>query len=223
VTAKRDEIPPPSVTVFEAEVEQLRRDLRLFLKLEAARDAEPVALEVPFGFGETDPEEPLSKAEPVLISIGGDTIRLRGRIDRIDRLPDGTYEVTDYKTGRIYRDNFKTDFGKGVVLQHALYAETARQMLGPVAQVSASSYWFCTERSWGERVTKSATLDVKVPLRHLAEAISAGAFLRGGDEAGCRFCDYRHACSPQEVAASERKQGADHAGLEALRRLRNDG
>ena len=49
--------------------------------------------------------EPLARAEPVTVDLGaGLRFRLRGRIDRIDRLADGSYEVVDYKTGRYWPD-----------------------------------------------------------------------------------------------------------------------
>ena len=61
-------VPLPSEAVYKAELEQLKRDLRLFLKLEVARrSVQTVAVEVPFGFVVPDREEPLSRAEPVLI------------------------------------------------------------------------------------------------------------------------------------------------------------
>jgi hypothetical protein len=183
-----------------------------------------VAIEVPFGFGEPDANERLSQADPVLLSIGGgESIRLRGRIDRIDRLDDGTYEVIDYKTGRLRRDEYKGTFAGGKLLQHTLYAETARQLLcgGSAAApvISRSTYWFCTEKAWGEWVSKPGGLDAKAVLRDLTEAVAGGAFIRGAKEAGCRYCDYRHACTDVEVAMSGEKRNDPNLGVAALRRL----
>lgn len=205
----RDEIPPPSEAVYAAENEQMERDLRLFLSLEIARTgAVPVAIELPFGFEETEPEEPLSRAEAVSIDIGSGKIRLRGRIDRIDRLADGSYEVIDYKTGGRW-DLYDGTFAGGRLLQHALYAAAARQLLRPgqaKPRVKSSGYYFCTERGWGEWVLKAGNLDIKPVLNDIAEAIAAGAFVRGGEGAGCRFCDYARACSGFEVEQAEVKR-----------------
>ena len=92
--------PPPSEAVYAAENEQMERDLRLFLSLEIARTgAVPVAIELPFGFEQTEPEEPLSRAEAVGMDIGSGKDPLaganrpnrpaRGRQLRSDRLQDG--------------------------------------------------------------------------------------------------------------------------------------
>src|SRR5262249_47863002 len=156
--------------------------------------------EVPFGFGEPDPAEPLSRSDPVLIQIGdGQQIRVRGRIDRIDRHRDGTYEVIDYKTGSLYRPHFRNEFDRGTLLQHAVYAEAARKILGPEARVSQSSYYFCTEKGSGQWVRKPGHLDAKPVLTAIAEAMAAGAFLRGTDGSGCRFCDFQRACPDAEL------------------------
>jgi ATP-dependent helicase/nuclease subunit B len=207
----REEIPPPSEAVYAAENDQIERDLRLFLKLEIPRaDVVPVAIEAPFGFGTAESEEPLSQADAVRIDIGSGEIRLRGRIDRIDRLADGTFEVIDYKTGGHW-DQYDGTFSGGRLLQHALYANAARQLLQPEVKnprVRFSSYYFCTERGWGERVRKPGNLDVKSVLNDIADAIAAGAFVRGGEDSGCRFCDYGRACSASEVEQAAVKRAA---------------
>lgn len=41
---------------------------------------------------------PLSLEKPFQFLLGN--VRIGGRVDRIDRLPDGTLEIIDYKTGR---------------------------------------------------------------------------------------------------------------------------
>jgi ATP-dependent helicase/nuclease subunit B len=214
----RDEIPPPSEAVYNTENEQVERDLRLFLSLEAERSgAVPLAIELPFGFGETEDEEPLSQAEAVRIDIGSGQIRLRGRIDRIDRLSDGSFEVIDYKTGGRW-NVYDGTFAGGRLLQHALYAAAARRLLRPERKnprVKSSGYYFCTERGWGELVLKPGNLDVKPILNDIAEAIAAGTFVRGGEGAGCAFCDYARACPAFEVEQAEVKR----PGLVAIQRL----
>jgi len=217
----RREMPPLSEAVYNAEMEQMERDLRLFLKLEVERrGVETVAVEVPFGFGEPDPEEPLSRADPVLIQIGNSQqIRVRGRIDRIDRHSDGSYEVIDYKTGMLWRPHFRNEFDGGTLLQHAVYAEAARNILGAEARVAQSSYYFCTERGWGEWVRKPGQIDAKPVLTAIAEAMGAGAFLRGGDGSGCQNCDFHRACPEAEIAAASSKSDDSNPGVAALKRL----
>jgi RecB family exonuclease len=217
----RRDLPPLSEAVYEAEVEQLERDLRLFLKLEVERrDVETIAVEVPFGFGEPDPDEPLSRAEPVLIRIGNSQqIRVRGRIDRIDRHSNGEYEVIDYKTGMLWRPHFRKEFDHGTLLQHAVYAEAARNILGAGAQVAQSSYYFCTEKGRGELVRKSAQLDPGPVLTAISEAMGAGTFIRGSNGSGCNRCDYQRACPQSEIDRASFKTDDAHGGVNALRRL----
>ncbi len=106
----------------------------------------------------------------------GKRVRLRGRIDRIDRLADGGYEVTDYKTGGFWRPSWTGWFGGGRQLQHALYALAAVELLratDPGARVAASGYYFPTVKGGGERVS-----------RHCVRP-SHGAPAAGGQDPGC--------------------------------------
>jgi ATP-dependent helicase/nuclease subunit B len=208
---RREEIPPPSESVYSTEIEQIERDLRLFLRLEIERNRSvPVAIETPFGFGDTGSDELLGQADPVEIDIGSGKIRLRGRIDRIDRLPDGKFEVIDYKTGGHW-DDYDGTFSGGRLLQHALYAIAAQKLLRreqkDPARVKLSSYYFCTERGWGHWVSKPANLDVKTVLGDITEAIAAGAFVRG-EEHDCHLCDYGRACTAADMEQAKTKREA---------------
>jgi ATP-dependent helicase/nuclease subunit B len=208
---RRAEIPPPSESVYSTEIDQIERDLRLFLRLEIERNgAVPVAIEAPFGFGDAVSDEPLGQADPVEIDVGSGTIRLRGRIDRIDRLADGKFEVIDYKTGSPWKD-YDGIFSGGRLLQHALYAIAAQKLLRceqKNPRVKLSSYYFCTERGWGHWVSKPANVDVKTVLGDITEAIAAGEFVRGGEEHDCRFCDYGRACTAAEMEQAATKREA---------------
>src|SRR5262249_40237873 len=121
-------VPPPSEHVFERERAEILRDLDLFLRFELDTSRTPVGLEVGFGTGDVQ-GEPLARAEPVLVDVDGLRFRTRGRIDRIDRLADGSYEVTDYKTGWYRAADFAGRFRGGRLLQHALYGLAATELL----------------------------------------------------------------------------------------------
>ncbi len=86
----------------------VRRRVFGFLRAEAhfLPDFVPVAHEFEF-----DPD-------PSLFS----GFQLRGRIDRIDRGPDGELVVTDYKTGHVGSGHSATKFAASGLLQLALYA-----------------------------------------------------------------------------------------------------
>ena len=217
-------IPPPSERIFEREVRDILRDLELFLRFEAERtDREPVGLEVSFGAGAVE-GEPLAQADPVNIDLGtGLQFRLRGRIDRVDRLLDGTYDAVDYKTGRYRPDDYDGTFKGGRLLQHVLYALAARELLrgvNPQARVAAGSYYFPTARGGGERVIvpQGNPAAVAAVLRDLFELLALGTFVHSPDESDCRWCDFRRACGRDPMGRSKPK--IDHEVNEALNAYR---
>jgi len=75
----------------DAEIEEARRRavpvLARFLQMETRMEAEPVAVELGFGVG-------------VELSASCGDFRFVGYVDRVDRAPDGSTQIVDYKTGR---------------------------------------------------------------------------------------------------------------------------
>jgi len=133
--ALRADMPPSSPEVFAHERLLVHRDLGLFLQVEAeaaAAGVRPIAFEIRFGRdvkGEGPSEEPIGQPDPVVVPIRGGYFSLVGRIDRVDRLPRGGYEVVDYKTGIFYRKKYKGTFRQGRQLQLVLYAIAAEEMI----------------------------------------------------------------------------------------------
>jgi hypothetical protein len=68
-------------------------------------------------------------------------------------------------------------------------------------------------------VRKPGQLDAKPVLAAIAEAMGAGAFLRGADGAGCKWCDFSRACPDAEVAGADTKGEDSDPGVVALKRL----
>ena len=228
LAAHRALVPPPSDGVFEREARELQTDLALFLKFEAqdCTERRPLGFEVPFG-GATQGEA-LGRREPVTIDLGnGLRFRLRGRIDRIDRLADGSYEVVDYKTGRAYlTGGLDARFAGGRQLQHALYALAAAVLLRERdAQARVfGSYYFPTTRGRRDRRSRpgaTATATAAV-LRDLFDVLAAGAFIHSPEQMeDCRYCELGRACGPGAAARAKTKldKGANDV-LDAFRRLR---
>jgi ATP-dependent helicase/nuclease subunit B len=224
----REELPPPSEEVFTRESEELLHDLELFMKEECAqRGIEGIGFEVTFGTSDDDDEE-LGHEDPVVINLGrGKRIRLRGRIDRINRLQNGTYEIVDYKTGGFWRDDWTGVFAGGTRLQHALYglaaAEVLRARVNKRAEVGRAAYRFPTSRGWRNRVefTNAQARDVNRVLHELSDVLAAGAFIHAPHESGCKWCEFGPACGQAPVKrAKEKLDASANRVLEPYRRLR---
>jgi DNA helicase-2/ATP-dependent DNA helicase PcrA len=119
--------------------------------------------------------------------------QLRGRVDRVDRLPSGGYEVIDYKTG---------DPGSGPKLagdvQLALYRMGAREAWRIDAELG--SYWYVLA---DERVSVGAEPDdaerVERTVLEVAAGISDQDFEPRPSYEICSWCDYRLICPASEA------------------------
>src|SRR6202023_3807524 len=92
-------------------------------------------------FDAGDRRKPLLLEQPFSLRVDG--LRLTGRMDRVDRHPDGSYEVIDYKTGSAKR---ATELQRD--LQLGVYALAAREVFR-FDPLSLSYYYLETS----ERVT----------------------------------------------------------------------
>ena len=223
----RAECPPPSDVVFDRERADFLRDVELFLEFEADRAAsEAVAFELSFG-REPGGEEPLAQAEPFRMSLGqGESALIRGVIDRIDRLPDGSFEVIDYKTGGFYREKWQGTFRGGAMLQHALYGLAAAEMLrslGGKPKVARGVYEFPSAKGGGERVEipPPSRAEVVTVLTDLFDVMAAGAFVAAGaKDNACDFCDFGRACGNAGERGTAKLVNLENTQLDAYRRLK---
>jgi ATP-dependent helicase/nuclease subunit B len=174
---KRDELPPPSEVVFAATRRQLWNDARLFLRAEAARTDEhtPHAVEQGFGY----PPHRRSNGDyphAAELQFGPHSFSLRGRIDRIDRLGDGSFGVWDYKTGSS-RSYDETDLLADFHLQWALYAYAVEELEDTT--VSTAGYFFTSTDEMGKRVSAKPEAHrdaVARILEQVSDGVSGGAF-----------------------------------------------
>lgn len=117
---------------------------------------------------------------------------LRGRVDRVDRLPDGQYELIDYKTSRP-----KTAAQLSDDVQLSLYAVGARESWE--VQAERLSYYYVLD---DEKVpVPSAEMDpdwIATVVAEVGEAILAQHFEPTPSPGVCRLCDYRIACPAWE-------------------------
>ena len=131
------------------------------------------------------PVETLLLEKNFSFKIGGDIIR--GAIDRVDRLADGTLEIIDYKTGK---DKVKLEFKEK--RQLILYQLFLEEFLGK--KVSRLSYYFLES---GKKLSFSATeKDItKLRLEVMQEitAIKKREF-PPKPSTMCSFCDFNSIC-----------------------------
>jgi RecB family exonuclease len=168
--------------------------------------------------------EPLAQADPVTIDAGGGTLRLAGRIDRIDQVGPSTYEIVDYKTGGYWAKDWKGVFAGGTRLQHALYGLAARELLQRMdsrARVSGAQYYFSSAKGHQERKCLEAPPagQLQQVLSDLRDVIASGTFIHAQDQDACQFCRHGDACgkNARETAAAKVEKG--EAALDAYRRL----
>lgn len=153
-------------------------------------------------------------------------VRLRGKIDRIDRSDDGTHaRVLDYKTGRV-TDNVRDDsLAGGEALQLPLYILAAENLL-PKVRVDSASYLYFTLRGKYRTVTftHEALDGQRAALSNLlgtaANMIRDGVFAQYATSEGCRQCDYRAICGNGILKLYERK--CDDPRMEPFRSIKEN-
>jgi DNA helicase II / ATP-dependent DNA helicase PcrA len=153
----------------ERAVESLER----YWRQNDASEAEPVWFERSFAF----------KIGPHL---------LRGRVDRVDRHPDGSFELIDYKTGKAKTaDELRED------VQLSVYQMGARESWR--LETSAQSYFYVLS---GEKVPvehSAEELDrVRTTVTEIASGILKQRFEPTPSPEICSFCDYRIICPAAE-------------------------
>lgn len=117
-------------------------------------------------------------------------ITVRGRLDALAELPDGTFRVIDYKTGHTLKHE-KNDAGS--CIQVMLYADML-QKCGK--QVSGGEYWYL-------RLDKVIPCDftperaelIETKLSEIAEAIRTNSYPANASKANCQYCPYKEICA----------------------------
>jgi len=117
---------------------------------------------------------------------------LRGRVDRVDRLADGTYELIDYKTSRP-----KTAEQLEDDLQLSLYGLAAREDW-QLESTSGAYYYVLDDVKVPVRAGPDDLARVTEAVLHVGEGILAQHFEPTPSPAACAICDYRIVCPAAE-------------------------
>jgi len=182
-------IPVSSPVVRDREVAALERDAQLFVDSEHEEYTRSpwttVALE--FAFGDAQSATfPLDDAT---------SVRVHGRVDRVDKLQDGTLRLVDYKTGRSFTLDMKRGaFDGGRKLQLAVYSPAVSRQFD--AAVSVAEYRFPTQRGEGTVARADAALLAAAPriVRLMLDDVAAGRFVPTIDRDDCAYCNYASIC-----------------------------
>lgn len=228
----KEEIPPPSELVFESERDEILASCKVFLLTEEEKGilSTPSFFELSFGRKGEMTIDLNQEVEEVEINLpSGEKFYLRGIIDRIDQLQDGTYQIIDYKTGSTYNYEEREYIKGGRQLQHTLYAIALEKILqdkqiDPRAKVSLSGYSFPSVKGEGQRFLRpqdKRELFYEV-LENLLDMITHGHFGVTDDSSDCRFCDFTTICERQKYdeAISLKHQDPEAEGLSKFRGVR---
>ncbi len=153
--------------------DRAREAMRLYWQRESESESVPVWLERKFD-----------------IRIGAHQVR--GRVDRVDRLPDGSYELIDYKTGeRKSEAQLEND------LQLALYRLAARDAWE--LEAGTGSYYYVLD---AEKVAAPVRPDdaerVERTVLEVGEGVLGQDFEPRPSPTTCGWCDYRLICPAAE-------------------------
>jgi superfamily I DNA/RNA helicase/RecB family exonuclease len=154
--------------------DRAREAMRLYWERERDAEGEPIWLERKFDF-----------------KIGPHHVR--GRVDRVDRLPGGEHELIDYKTGeRKSEAQLESD------LQLALYRLAAREAWDLDTPLSGSYYYVLD----AEKVAAPSKPDdaerVERTVLQVAEGALGQDFEPRPSPKVCSWCDYRLICPAAE-------------------------
>ena len=215
-----EKLAPAIPRVWATEVEDLRMDLRGWIRQLGALLAEwrPILYEFSFGLPLRTGHDPRSTEEEVVVLDG---LRLRGSMDIVEKHQTrGVLRITDHKTGKAPQQA-PLYVGRGTLLQPLLYALAAEKLFDE--QVEAGRLYYCTQRGgYAEHelpLSLTAREQMRKALASIDQAIAGGFLPAAPQQDTCERCDYRPVCGPyEEQRARNKQQDPRLEGLVELRR-----
>ncbi|QCT01578.1 ATP-dependent nuclease subunit B-like protein [Paenibacillus algicola] len=200
-------VPAPSAHVFAKECEEIRCDVEIFYIHETGRTGQPSFFEL---------ELTNLDGEPMEIHLpGGVRFKLKGFVDRVDRIGPHEYRITDYKTGSTGKYKDSEYFCGGTQLQHAIYSIAVEQWLretgkDPEAKVTEAEYYFPTERGRGENVIRlqNRREELTAIIAKLLDSRNRGVYIPTKEPKVCQWCDYQAVCGSHSEWMVEKRGSA---------------
>lgn len=193
IELQRKIIQPPNERVYELEMVDIEECCKIFLKEEEQHvdTYKPLHFEYTFGVQE------IEAAEITLPS--GQSVKVAGKIDRVDETSSGKWHIVDYKTGSSYGYSKHGLFNGGRQLQHFIYALAIEQHLKlETGFVEESAYYFPRVKGLAQRFVRKQDEQVRSQgltlLENLIQLISQGVFPMTDDESDCKFCEFQSVC-----------------------------
>ncbi|MBI5728144.1 MAG: ATP-dependent helicase, partial [Candidatus Magasanikbacteria bacterium] len=155
-----------------------RKILQDFYASEAGRWTIPVALECWFK-----------------IKVGAYTVH--GRIDRVDKLADGSLEIIDYKTGRSKTQVTGDEKEQLLIYQIAVQSLPEYRRLGPAGRLT---FYYLDDLTRTSFLGESAELaNAQAKIVGLIDRIAAQDFRPTPNQIVCGRCDFRDICEYRAV------------------------
>ena len=233
----RDRYPPVNEMTFQQEAQEIRQTALTFLgedeRFCREHDCRPLYLEASLGLSPGEHGTPLDSEEPIPVMLaGGQTIRLRGRVDRVDvmgKVADQQYAVWDYKTGSAWGYDQARPFQQGRKVQSFLYLMMVRHVIREQVDVSAEvkhfGFFFPGPKTVGARIgwTLEELSKGREILEHLCRLVADGAFVATSNGQDCHYCDYLPICGHQAAELAQLKlDNSENTVLEPMRQLRTN-
>lgn len=199
----KENLAPAIDRVWESEIEEMRTDLRGWLR-ETSRSPEWVPLLFEHEF-----EQEIFGA------------KLRGKIDLAEEhAARGVLRVTDHKTGKPPKER-AAFVGGGRVLQPLIYAAALAAETGKTVEKGRLFYatqrggYFETEIPVTEIAKNRATEALKI----IDDSIERGFLAAAPIKDACKICDYRAVCGPYEEIRIAKKSAEPLESLFVLREI----
>lgn len=203
--------------IWDDAMAEVRQDAREWLQALSRRAELPIYFELAFGLeAGSDARDAASVDEAVTIDGG---LKVRGSVDLVERLPDGSLRATDYKTGKPAAEAGDVVQG-GELLQPVIYALVLEKVL-PSERISGGRLWYGTFRGEYAHVDVPLETEARQASRLLYEALmqsfERGCFPKAPTEGACTYCEYRGFC---DEASAPRAKNKPVGTLPVLAKLR---
>ena len=239
-------VPPLNKQIWkiDREIRKILLDQVLLYELEiqaqaAAAGVVPAYFEVAFGGMKSAARDPDSTDRPLLLArptfVGDESIKVSGRIDRVDIAADRTLIAYDYK---LSTGSTKEDIRSGRSLQLPIYLEALERLLFPDQPIAGGGYYVirgCNERRnrglhrartihyscignragtvVGDDEWQQIREDVIAKIWNFLDHMRAGEFGVNPSEKQktCRFCDFAAVCRYDRYRIDGKRVSADSA------------